>query len=55
MSCYTVTVITQRGDSALIKAASEGKSEVVSLLVRAGATLDLQNKVNMFYRAPCLV
>ena len=28
-------------------AASEGKTEVVSLLVKAGAALDLQNKVTL--------
>ena len=30
-------------------AAWKGKTEVVSLLVKAGATLDLQNKVNMWH------
>ena len=42
-----MSVITQRGDSALIVAAGNGRTEVVSLLVKAGAALDLQNKVNM--------
>ena len=29
-----------------------GKTEVVSLLVKAGAALDLQNKVNMWHTDP---
>ena len=37
-------VITQGGDSALMTAASEGRTEVVSLLVKAGATLGQQQK-----------
>ena len=37
-------VITQRGDSALMIAASEGRTKVVSLLVKAGATLGQQQK-----------
>ena len=44
-----MSVITQRGDSPLMLAASEGSTEVVSLLVKAGAALDLQNKVNMWH------
>ena len=40
-------VSTQDGDTALMKAASEGEAEVVSLLVKAGAALDLQNEVNI--------
>ena len=42
-----MSVITQSGNSPLILAARSGKTEVVSLLVKAGAALDLQNKVNM--------
>ena len=42
-----VSVITQDGESPLMVAASSGRTEVVSLLVEAGAALDLQNKVNM--------
>ena len=41
-----MSVITQNGDSALMVAAGEGKTEVVSLLLKAGANTDLQNKVN---------
>ena len=37
-------VITQRGDSAMMIAASEGGTKVVSLLVKAGATLGQQQK-----------
>ena len=42
-----MSIITQRGESPLTLAAGSGKTEVVSLLVKAGAALDLQNKVNM--------
>ena len=42
-----MSVITQRGHSPLTLAAKNGETEVVSLLVKAGAALDLQNKVNM--------
>ena len=42
-----MSVITQDGDSPLMLAARSGKTEVVSLLVKAGATLDLQDEVNM--------
>ena len=40
-----MSVITQYGDSALMKAASYGYTEVVVELVKAGALLDLQNTV----------
>ena len=42
-----MSVITQRGESALMKAVRSGRTEVVSLLVKAGAALDLKNMVNM--------
>ena len=38
-------VITQWAYSPLILAVGNGKTEVVSLLVKAGAALDLQNEV----------
>ena len=38
-------VITQYGESALIRAAYNGRTEVVVELVKAGALLDLQNTV----------
>ena len=41
-------VITQWGESPLMVATWSGKTEVVSLLVKAGAALDLQNEVNMW-------
>ena len=44
-----MSVITQSGESPLILAAGNGSTEVVSLLVKAGAALDLQNKVNMWH------
>ena len=44
-----MSVITQRGDSPLILAARSGRTEVVSLLVKAGAALDLQDQVNMWH------
>ena len=37
--------ITQRGESALMLAAWEGMTEVVSLLLEAGANIDLQDEV----------
>ena len=40
-----MSVITQDGDSALMEAARGGKTEVVVELVKAGANVDLQNKV----------
>ena len=40
-----MSVITQWGDSALIEAARVGKTEVVVELVKAGANVDMQNKV----------
>ena len=40
-----VSVVTQDGDSALMIAAREGKSKVISLLLKAGANIDLQNEV----------
>ena len=42
-----MSVITQWGESPLMLAVRSGETEVVSLLVEAGAALDLQNKVNM--------
>ena len=44
-----MSVITQDGDSPLMLAARSGETEVVSLLVKAGAALDLQIKVNMWH------
>ena len=42
-----MSVITQDGESPLMEAAWRGETEVVSLLVKAGAALDLQDMVNM--------
>ena len=49
--CHTIHVcfIIQYGDSPLMEAARWGRTEVVSLLVKAGAALDLQNVVNMWH------
>ena len=44
-----MSIITQSGESPLMKAASWGRTEVVSLLVKAGAALDLQDQVNMWH------
>ena len=38
-------VITQNGDSALMRAAENCRTEVVVELVKAGANSDLQNQV----------
>ena len=40
-----MSVITQAGDSALMVAVREGRTDVVSLLLEAGASTDLLNKV----------
>ena len=40
-----MSVMTQDGDSALMIAASWGRTEVVPLLLEAGPNTDLQNKV----------
>ena len=47
-SCIVSACHHQDGDSALVMAARGGKSEVVSLLVKAGANTDLINKVIIF-------
>ena len=44
-----MSVITQSGDFPLMEAVRNGRTEVVSLLVEAGAALDLQNEVNMWH------
>ena len=41
-----MSVITQNGESALMMAASRGRTEVVLLLLEAGANTDLQNNVH---------
>ena len=40
-----MSVITQDGSSALLWAPYKGHTEVIQQLVKAGANLDLQNKV----------
>ena len=40
-----MSVITQGGDTALMLAASDGKTESVVELVKAGANVDMQDKV----------
>ena len=42
-----MSLITQDGHSPLMVAARWDRTEVVSLLVKAGAALDLQDMVNM--------
>ena len=44
-----MSVIIQDGESPLMDAARRGKTEVVSLLVKAGAALDLKDQVNMWH------
>ena len=44
-----MSIIKQDGDSPLMEAAGNGETEVVSLLVKAGAALDLQDQVNMWH------
>ena len=40
-----MSVITQDGNSALMMTASDGRTEVVLLLLEAGANIHLRNKV----------
>ena len=40
-----MSIITQDGETALMKAAWDGHTEVVDVLVKAGANKDLQNEV----------
>ena len=40
-----MSVITQDGDTALMMASREGRTEVVPLLLEAGANIHLENKV----------
>ena len=42
-------VVTQDGDSALMLAVKNGHTNVVVKLVKAGAKLDLQNKVQNYH------
>ena len=44
-----MSVNTQWGKSPLTLAVRSGETEVVSLLVKAGAALDLQDQVNMWH------
>ena len=48
-----MSIITQRGDTALMMAAREGRTEVVSQLIEAAANILLQNKVKMSKRRRC--
>ena len=49
MNFTTTSVITQDGETALMKAAWRGYTEVVVELVKAKVNLDLQNKVCKHY------
>ena len=40
-----MSVITQRGDTALMMAAREGKNEAIVELVKAGANVEMLNRV----------
>ena len=48
-----MSVITQNGDSALMMVASEGRTKVVPLLVKVGANIHLQNKVQNVSSTVC--
>ena len=50
----TTSVITQYGLTVLMKAASEGYTEVVVKLVKAKANLDLQNNVCHYSVYTCI-
>ena len=43
-----MSVFTQEGGSALMEAVKQGKTEVVVELVKAGANVDMQNKVYQY-------
>ena len=43
-----MSVITQDGDSALLKVAYYRRTEIVKELIKAKANLDLQNKVILY-------
>ena len=47
-----MSVITQKGYSALMLAAMEGKTEVVVELVKAGANVDMQTEVCQYIYVP---
>ena len=47
VSLHMSAVITQSGDSVLMMAVRKGMTEVVSLLLKAGANIHLQNKVHV--------
>ena len=49
ISFTTTSVITQYGETALMRASSKGHTEVVVELVKAKANLDLQNNVSTCY------
>ena len=50
----TTSVITQSGETALMEAASWGRTEVVVELVKAKANLDLQNNVCHYSVYTCI-
>ena len=52
-----ISVFTQDGDSVLMMAIRNGRTEVVSLLIEAGANIHLQNEVNYKFPdspSPCI-
>ena len=49
-----MSVITKGGFSALMMAAGQNRTEVISLLLEAGADTDLQNKVYTCIKSVCI-
>ena len=47
VSLHNMSFITQYGDSALMMAVREGRTDVVPLLLEAGANIHLQNEVKL--------
>ena len=47
VSNHIMSVITQEGDSALMVTVRKGRIKIVQLLIKAGAKLDLLNKVSV--------
>ena len=52
MNLHSKITSTQRGDSAVIKATLEYRSDIVQELVDGGADLDLQNEVHVDHSDP---
>jgi len=50
MLLATVSFLSQAGNTMLIAAASAGKTEIVKLLLKAGASIDQRGRVSQRHR-----